>query len=128
MVIEMGGKNNVACIINTLKKVLFNHGYEKEAAKQVFYFPSPGEYISLLELEGFEVEYMAYFKRDTELRDNENGIKDWIKMFGNSFIAEIDENEVNIILEEVQNELKQAIFKNGKWYADYKRLRIVARK
>ncbi|MBS1916786.1 MAG: methyltransferase domain-containing protein [Bacteroidetes bacterium] len=126
LVLEMGGKGNVESIINALKKTLQRRGFNDNAAKQVWYFPSLSKYTSLLEKRGFRVTYAAHFNRDTELKDTENGVKDWIKMFCSSYLKNVDETIVNDILKEVQDELKPTHFKNGKWYADYKRLRVVA--
>jgi trans-aconitate methyltransferase len=126
LVLEMGGKGNVEAIINTLKKSLQKRGLGNNASTQVWYFPSLSEYTSLLEKRGFRVTYAAHFNRETELKDTANGIKEWIKMFGNSFFQNIDETIVNDILNEVQEELKPTHFRNEKWYADYKRLRVVA--
>ena len=47
-------------------------------------------------------------------------------MFGSSFLAGIDETVVRQILNEVQEALKPSHFRNGEWYADYKRLRVIA--
>ena len=47
-------------------------------------------------------------------------------MFGSAFLQGIDDVVVNEILDEVQDTLKPTHFRNGKWYADYKRLRVVA--
>src|ERR1700690_4298740 len=49
LVLEMGGRNNVAKIIKALQKSLIRHGYQKNAAIPLWYFPSLGEYASLLE-------------------------------------------------------------------------------
>jgi len=126
LVLEMGGKGNVQSIIDALKNSLLKRKLIESATKQVWYFPSLSEYTSLLEKRGFRVTYAAHFNRETELKDNNNGIKDWIKMFGSAFLQGIDDVVVNEILDEVQDTLKPTHFRNGKWYADYKRLRVVA--
>jgi trans-aconitate 2-methyltransferase len=126
LVLEMGGKRNVEGIINALCSALIKRGFTDNANAQTWYFPSLSEYTSLLENRGFRVTYAAHFNRETELKDNENGIKDWVKMFGSAYLKGINESVVNEILNEVQETLKATHFKNGKWYADYKRLRIVA--
>jgi trans-aconitate methyltransferase len=126
LVLEMGGKGNVEGIVNALKSSLQKRGFNEDAEKQIWYFPSLSEYTSLLEKRGFRVTYAAHFNRETELKDNNNGIKDWIKMFGSAFLQGINEIVVNEILDEVQEVLKPTHFRNGKWYADYKRLRVVA--
>ncbi len=128
IVVEFGGKGNVKTIIRSVKKTLNERGYMKNSNTQIWYFPSISEYTSILEKNGFEVEYAHLYDRPTELADNENGIKDWIEMFGSSFFSDIPSQEKSAILEEVQNNVKEKCFINGKWYADYKRIRILARK
>jgi len=126
LVLEMGGKGNVEKIINALNEALAKRGFETNTELLINYFPSIGEYTGLLEKRGFKVNYAAHFNRDTELADKENGIKDWIKMFRSPLLKDIDKDVVNEILEEVQESLRPTLFRNGKWYADYKRLRVVA--
>ena len=126
LVLEMGGKGNVEGIITALKSSLQKRGLVESAAKELWYFPSISEYTTLLEKRGFRVVYATHFSRETELKDNSNGIKDWIKMFGSAFLKGIDDAVVNEVLDEVQETLKPTHFRNGKWYADYKRLRVVA--
>lgn len=128
IVVEFGGKDNVKNIVAALRLVLSRYGYKDHADLQMWYFPSLAEYTTILEKQGFIVNFAAYFKRETELKDNANGIKDWIKMFGSAFLQEINVDEVEIILDEVQVILKESNYYNDKWFADYKRLRIVATK
>lgn len=125
-VLEMGGKHNVEKIIAALKSSLIKHGYEARSKNDCWYFPSLSEYTTLLEKRGFKVSYAAYFNRETLLKDASAGITEWIKMFGKSYLAGIDETSVAIILNEVQDTLRPTHFRDGSWYADYKRLRIIA--
>ena len=126
IVLEMGGKHNVEKIITALKNSLIKHGFGQNAAITLWYFPSVNEYKELLEKRGFRVTYAAHFNRDTKLTDTENGIKDWIKMFGSSYLKGINEPVLDKILTEVQNTLRPLLFRDNNWYADYKRLRIIA--
>lgn len=126
IVLEMGGKHNVEKIITALQNSLIKHGFTEQAAKELWYFPSVSEYTGLLEKRGFRVTYAAHFNRETKLSDTENGIKDWVKMFGLAILKGIDEVKVEEILNEVQIALQPTHFRNGSWYADYKRLRIIA--
>lgn len=126
IVLELGGKNNVEKIITALQNSLINHGFAENAATTVWYYPSLSEYTGLLEKRGFRVTYAAHFNRETKLNDTANGIKDWIKMFGSIFLKGIDETVVAEILNEVQAALAPTHFRNGHWYADYKRLRVIA--
>jgi trans-aconitate methyltransferase len=126
LVLEMGGKGNVATIINELKDTLRRRGFIDNAESQVWYFPTPGEYITILEKYGFAVELMQYYERPTELADSEHGVEDWLEMFGISFFEGLDTQTVNSISKEIQQKIKPKIFRNNKWHADYKRLRIKA--
>ena len=126
-VAEMGGRENVANIINALKKSLINHGFTDSSQKKMWYFPSLSEYASLLEGNSFRVIFATHFDRETLLKDD-NGIKNWLQMFARSYLEGLPEDKVENILEEVEQQLKSTNYRDGKWYADYKRLRIVALK
>lgn len=128
LVLEMGGFGNVKTITDALRHVLREAGYFKLADLQIWYFPSIGEYTSLLEQYGFLVKFAQHFDRPTLLESTSEGIKDWIRMFGTSFLKGISEEEERELLEEVQEQIRPVCFKDGRWYADYKRLRVVAQK
>ncbi|HVS95037.1 MAG TPA: class I SAM-dependent methyltransferase [Puia sp.] len=126
LVLEMGGKGNVEEIIVATRKALTRHNQYANAAKQVWYFPSLGEYSLLLEKRGFQIRYASHFDRPTKLQDNASGLKDWIKMFGNAFFKDIPERDIDSILSDIQETVRPTRFINNSWYADYKRLRIEA--
>lgn len=127
LVLEMGGKNNVREIIIAIAKTLKKRGLGERISKRQWYFPSIGEYATLLESQGFGVAYAVLFDRETELK-SKDGIKDWIKMFGKDFFEGLDNTTLDSVLTEIQTSLFATRFYNNKWYADYKRLRIVATK
>ena len=126
LVLEMGGKGNVEEILLATRKALTRRGYYSNAATQLWYFPSIGEYTSLLEKRGFRVRHAAHFDRPTELKDTDNGIKDWLQMFANALFRNIPETELNSMLEEIQEAVKGTNYRGHKWYGNYKRLRIEA--
>jgi len=126
LVLEFGGKGNVQLIINQLRTTLSQFGYTEQAKTEPWYFPSIGEYSSELEKAGFRVLFGQHFDRPTELADEENGVLDWLSMFGMDFFKGINTQDVEAISKRVQAELAPTCLKNGKWIADYKRIRIVA--
>ncbi len=128
IVLEFGGKGNVQSIVDQLRLSLRQRGYKAQSELQLWYFPSIAKYSNALETVGFEVTFAQLFERPTELADETTGIKDWILMFGKAFFIGVRKEDIAAILAEVQYELKSKLFKNGKWYADYKRLRIIAEK
>ena len=126
IVLEFGGKDNVKKITEQLRNALNARGYVKQANLQLWYFPSIGEYTSELEAAGFSVNSALWYDRPTELSDRETGIKDWLSMFCKPFLAGINYSDVTDIINEVQQNLRPELYRNGKWFADYKRIRIVA--
>lgn len=128
IVAEFGGKGNVELIISALRRGLDQKGYLKQSKTDIWYFPSIGEYTSELEKESFKVKYAKHYDRPTELADNASGIKDWIEMFGKSFFKDVKKEDVDQIILETENSLRPLLFRNNKWYADYKRIQIIAYK
>jgi trans-aconitate methyltransferase len=126
-VAELGGKGNIARIESALKNALNKNDFAKLSQKEIWYFPSIAEYALILENQGFRVTFAAHFDRETLLKDDE-GIKNWLRMFARPFLEGLDDKKVKIILEETEEQLRSTNYREGKWYADYKRLRVVARK
>jgi len=87
LVAELGGKGNVQTIVAQLRQSLATYGFADNAAREVWYFPSVGEYASLLEKYGFRVQMAQHYDRPTELSDSEHGIEDWLEMFGSPYVA-----------------------------------------
>ena len=128
LILEFGGKGNVKIIIDAVDKILLENGYPQKAKIKNWYFPSISEYTTLLERNGFEVELAQLYERPTELSDEKNGIKEWLLMFGSTILDGVNFEEKELLLNKVQEEVKDRCFIDGKWFADYMRLRILARK
>ena len=121
-VFEMGGIGNNKLIHSALAKAFESAGMEY---KMPFYFPSIGEYSSMLERAGFKVRYASLFDRPTALK-GENGLRDWINMFINIPFSGVDEKTKSDIIRRAVETLSNELLKDGIWYADYVRLRIKA--
>lgn len=126
LVVEFGGKHNVENITQQLRNSLRKKGYTKQADLQLWYFPSVGEYTIELEKAGFLVTSAQWYERLTELSDRETGIIDWLRMFCKPFLQGVEQSDIDMILKEVQENLRTTLCKDGTWFADYKRIRIVA--
>ncbi|EDP71377.1 Cyclopropane-fatty-acyl-phospholipid synthase [Flavobacteriales bacterium ALC-1] len=126
LIIEFGGKDNVGLIVKTLRNHLKQYGYIEQSQLKQWYFPSIGEYCQVLEKVGFRVTLAQHYDRPTELRENNNGIKDWLEMFAKNFFFNVNSSDKAKILDHIQEDLRPRLFSNGKWFADYKRLRIIA--
>lgn len=122
-VAEFGGKGNVQTISQAIDTQIKKAGIEKNIPFP-WYFPSIGEYTTLMEQAGFRVIFAMHFDRPTPL-EGEEGLKNWIDMFGSLFFEGIHEETKQQIIENVEKSLKPSLFENGGWIADYKRIRVI---
>ena len=124
LVCEFGGYNCAEKVHSSLER-----SFQKRGLNYVryFYFPKISEYTSILERNGFKAEYAILFDRPT-VQKSDNGVIDWINMFVTEAFKGMDNNLKNEIINEVQNDLYDELCINGKWYIDYVRIRIRARK
>ncbi|MCG1003076.1 MULTISPECIES: trans-aconitate 2-methyltransferase [Halobacterium] len=122
-VAELGGAGNVSAIVDAVSRELESRGREVE---NPWYFPTVGEYASRLEARGFEVRYAAHFDRPTELDGGDDGLVEWLGMFGDSLLADVPEGEHDDVLAAVADDLRDELYEDGTWTADYRRLRFEA--
>jgi SAM-dependent methyltransferase len=102
---EFGGKGNITSIIEA-------------AGFNPWYFPSIGEYSSLLEQNGLVVTNAALFDRPTSL-EGDGGMREWLAMFFKPPLPATD-------VARIESALRPKLYREGVWYIDYKRLRISA--
>jgi trans-aconitate methyltransferase len=126
-VAEFGGKGNVQLITNEIINQLKMAGIEYSSNQFPWYFPSIGEYSSLMEKIGFNVTLAHHFDRPTPLEGN-NGLKNWIEMFAGNMFEALTKDMKEQIISKVENSLKDILFINGQWIADYKRIRVIGMK
>ena len=125
-VAEMGGKGNVATIVEAVHRALEEEGIPRRQVNSPWYFPGIGEYAPLLERAGFEVVFMHLFDRPTPLDDCPNGAADWVRMFGGNFLTPLPPGRHARVLERVNDLTRPMLYREGRWVADYRRLRFVA--
>ncbi|MDY7014892.1 MAG: class I SAM-dependent methyltransferase [Cyanobacteriota bacterium] len=131
-VAEFGGKGNVRQIVAALETVFGER--DRGAARALatacnpWYFPSIGEYATLLEQQGFQVTNAVLFERPTRLEDGERGMRNWLEMFGQSWLLTIPERERETVIQHIQEQLQPKLYREEAWWVDYRRLRIIAYK
>lgn len=123
-VLEMGGKGNISRIVDALTSVLEASGHP---ALNPWYYPSAGEYAALLEQHGFQVEALWMFDRWTKLEHPEKGLREWLEMFAGPWFEGIPAQARPDIVARIESRLRDALWCDGAWWADYRRLRVVAR-
>ena len=121
-VFEFGGHGNNALIHGALREVFSEHGYEY---RMPFYFPTIGEYAALVEQAGFQVRYAVLFDRPTELKGSD-GLKEWIQMFVKIPFTTVDDEEREEIICQAVERLRNTLYREDRWYADYVRIRMRA--
>jgi trans-aconitate methyltransferase len=125
-VAEMGGTGNIATIVAAVHQALAEEGIPRERIRNPWYFPSIGEYGSLLERAGFEVRFMQLFDRPTPLDDCPNGIADWLRMFGGDLLAAVPADRRPRVEDRVNELTRPWLEREGRWVGDYRRLRFMA--
>ncbi|MBK1695880.1 SAM-dependent methyltransferase [Rhodovibrio salinarum] len=122
---EMGGAGNVAAIVGAITNALAQRGIEVTRAYP-WYFPTLAQYRAQLEAAGFTVDTIERFARPTDLPADITG---WLATFAESFLSLVPASQrdqlVGDIRDALEPSLKQA---DGRWAADYVRLRFSAHK
>ena len=127
-VAELGGQGNVAKLVAAVEQGRKAIGAPLDPGFHPWYFPTLGEYASLLETQGLEVLYAVLFERPTKLEDGPAGLGNWFQMFGEPFCRGLSKAKKDELFFIVEQRLRKEIFREGAWHLDYRRLRIVARK
>ena len=123
-VAELGGKGNIAQIERALETVLPRY-YEGALPERRTFYPSVGEYTSLLENAGFEIRTALLFDRPTRLEGPE-GMANWIRQFKWFYFEPLPREAQKKAIDDVIQILRPALHREGQWYADYRRLRIAS--
>jgi len=118
---EFGGKGNCAA---------FLAGAEATAAatglrfRNPWYYPDASEYEQVLSLAGLRVVNISLFDRLTPL-EGESGMRDWVRMFAKAVVNWRDE-DAEAFLAKLEIAVRPALYREGKWWMDYRRLRVHA--
>ena len=118
---EMGGTGNVARIVAALDAALSRRGM---AVACPWFFPDVATYRGLLETGGFTVERIALIPRPTPLPGDVGG---WLTTFAGRYLDAVAPDEREPLIAEVIDALRpQLCDHQGRWTADYVRLRFAA--
>jgi len=124
-VAECGGYGCVATIKAALVAALDRRGFDGESACP-WYFPTVEDYGARLESRGFDIKTIALIPRPTPLPGDITG---WLETFAESFTAILPVAERPAFIEEVREALRPVLCDTeGRWTADYVRLRFAAEK
>jgi trans-aconitate methyltransferase len=119
-VAEFGGDGNIAAIEKAIDVVLARHERQPRTRR---YYPTDREYAARLAAHGFTVHHISLIPRPTPLP---TGIRGWLGIFERSALDRLgDESES--ALDEIEGLLRPSLCDaEGRWSADYVRLRFSA--
>ncbi|MEM8831505.1 MAG: hypothetical protein AAGE96_19405 [Cyanobacteria bacterium P01_G01_bin.19] len=121
LIAEFGGKGNISSINTAIDTVL------NISSDRSWYFPSIGEYCTLLEETGFRVTYAMLFSRPTKL-EGETGLANWLEMFAKVRFEHLNSVAKKEAIAQIEAILRPTLYRNGSWFADYWRIRVAANK
>jgi trans-aconitate methyltransferase len=124
-VAEFGGRGNVQRIAAALAGAAAAIGPGEW--RSPWYFPAIAEYATLLEAGGLEVTFAVLFDRPTPLQGDE-GMRHWVAMFAGGLLDAVPADRREAFLTLVESRLRPTLYRDGGWFADYRRLRVVASK
>ena len=123
-VAEFGGKTNIQAVETAVRAALAHLG-QSDSSFPAYYFPSTAEYAALLEKQGFRVTFAAHFDRPTPV-EGDDGLRSWIEMYLTTIMSSLPETLREPFFQRVEDRLRPTLYRDGTWYIDYVRLRIVA--
>jgi len=124
-VAEFGGAGCVRTVVSAVSEIL--HDWSIDPAPYIdWFFPSPGRYAGLIEEHGLIVRELRYFERPTPVA-GEAGLSSWLALFQATLMADLGDRWPELC-QKASERCHSALFRDGQWWLDYVRLRVVATK
>ena len=123
LVAEFGGHRNCEAL-----EIAFADALRRTARRDYrspWFFPRLPDYAALLERHGLVVRAAWYFELPTPLQ-GEDGLRQWLLQFLPQHLDGLDAATREAMLTNTETALRPALWRDGAWQADYRRLRIVA--
>lgn len=123
LVCEFGANGNIATIENAFTNACKSIGYHYQSK---FNFPTTENFGALLKKNGFVIDRIYDYDRPTPLKEDENGLFYWIKLFFASDLAVMPEDMKVTVIKKVEELTRETLWNGNEWIADYRRLRAIA--
>lgn len=123
LVAEFGGQRNCAALEGAIANAL-RSAVGREYCSPCF-FPSLADYTSRLEANDFIVRAAWHFDLPTPLQ-GEDGLRQWVVQFLLQQLDGLDAATHEAVLADMEAALRPTLWRDGAWWADYRRLRVVA--
>lgn len=122
LVVEFGGQRNCEALETAFDAALRVVGRDYP---RPWFFPRLVDYAALLEAHGFLVRAAWHFDLPTPLK-GEAGLRNWVWQFLPGWLEGLDTASVERVLSEMESRLRPGHWHDHAWWADYRRLRVVA--
>ncbi len=124
-VAEFGGARCVQAVRDAVKDELTQRGVGG-AGVPPWYFPTVPQYAQVLEHAGLWVHSVLWFERPTRL-EGSRGLENWLELFCLPLLRALGAQR-GAVVQGVEERCRAALFRDGSWWLDYTRLRVVAAK
>lgn len=118
-VAEMGATGNVATVMAAVDAACRDAGLPER--RWPWFFPSPAQYAAMLEDAGLEIRELDFRDRPTRLA-GDSGFTEWLSMFAGEALADVPPS----VLDRAADIARAELWRDGAWWADYRRLRFRA--
>ncbi|MEP7053092.1 MAG: methyltransferase domain-containing protein [Pseudomonadota bacterium] len=124
-VAEFGGAKCVQTVRDAVKDELRERGVQGYSTPNWF-FPTVPQYARVLEQAGLFVRTALWFERPTRL-EGAAGLENWLELFCLPLLNALGDRRAEVV-RGVEERCQEALFRDGSWWLDYTRLRVVASK
>jgi trans-aconitate methyltransferase len=124
-VAEFGGARCVQTVREAVKQALVELGAEGYRPPSWF-FPSVPAYTAILAEAGLWVRTALWFERPT-LLEGERGLENWLELFCLPLLQALGERRSELMARTAEL-CRPTLYRDGSWWLDYTRLRVVAEK
>lgn len=122
-VAEFGGARCVQTVRHALRDELLERdlqGYGSPA----WFFPTVPEYTRILDQAGLFVRTALWFERPTRL-EGSGGLLTWLELFCLPLLQALGDRRAEVVAG-VERRCRSQLYRDGSWWLDYTRLRVVA--
>ncbi len=119
---ETGDRDNLRNVIEAVQIALERRGIEIETLHPWLFY-THDSLTGLIEGHGMTIRSMETIERPTVLPGT---VGEWMSVYANNYLSSLHPKERETFLDELMELARPTLFKDGKWFADYVRLRFHA--
>ena len=125
LVADFGAAGNIQNLLDAVELACRKRG---KGYSLRFFYPAEDEYKLLLEKQGFWVDSITAYNLDTQLKEGETGLRNWINQIFKTEMEWFETSEREEVLTEIEIALKPAQWDGSNWHLANRRLFFSAKK